>query len=85
MEAQNKEQKFKNFFGAVKAHLREDWLGTKVGWTAEDRALSELLMTTQAGYVICIFSSTCWTYEEVHFAIRIALCGVQFSGIRFCA
>jgi hypothetical protein len=53
-ESKSKEQKFKNFFGMTKAHLRKDWLKGPVGFTAADRALTAFLVKTQ---------------EEVHAAI----------------
>ena len=47
-EAKTKERTFKNFFGAVKAHMRKDWLNSDVGYTATDRALTKTFEETQA-------------------------------------
>lgn len=47
-ESKTKERTFKNFFGAVKAHMRKDWLKGDVGFTATDRALTKILDDTQA-------------------------------------
>jgi len=47
-ESKTKERTFKNFFGAVKAHMRKDWLKGDVGFTATDRTLTKIFEETQA-------------------------------------
>lgn len=47
-ESKTKERYFKNFFGAVKAYVRKDWLNGPVGCTATDRTLMKVLDETQA-------------------------------------
>jgi cysteinyl-tRNA synthetase len=46
-DAKAKEKYFKNFFGAVKSLLRNDFVREHQGWTPADRALYETLNTTQ--------------------------------------
>jgi len=45
--AKSKEKYFKNFFGAVKSVLRNDFVSERQGWTPADRALFEILNATQ--------------------------------------
>jgi len=47
-DAKKKESYFKNFFGAVKSVLRQDFVSQIQGWTAADKALFETLNAMQA-------------------------------------
>lgn len=46
-DAKAKEKYFKNFFGAAKSVLRNDFVSERQGWTETDRALWETLNTVQ--------------------------------------
>lgn len=46
-DAKSKEKYFKNFFGAVKSVLRNDFVAERQGWTPADRALWETFQATQ--------------------------------------
>lgn len=46
-DARAKEKYFKNFFGAVKSVLRNDFVSERQGWTAADRALFNTLNASQ--------------------------------------
>lgn len=46
-DAKGKEKYFKNFFGAVKSVLRNDFVSERQGWTEADRALWETLRASQ--------------------------------------
>lgn len=46
-DAKAKERYFKNFFGAVKSVLRQNFVAEKQGWNQADRALSESLILAQ--------------------------------------
>jgi cysteinyl-tRNA synthetase len=47
-DAKAKEKYFKNFFGAVKSVLRNDFVAERQGWTPADRALWAVLQSSQA-------------------------------------
>jgi cysteinyl-tRNA synthetase len=46
-DAKSKEKYFKNFFGAVKSVLRNDFVAARQGWTPADRSLWETLQASQ--------------------------------------
>jgi len=46
-DAKAKEKYFKNFFGAVKSVLRNNFVAERQGWTTADRSLSEILQASQ--------------------------------------
>ena len=48
--ARKRERKLRNFFSAVREHMKEDWLSTtpSLGWSAEDRALYAVLEDAKA-------------------------------------
>lgn len=47
-DAKTKEQHFKNFFGAVKALLRTDWIGAPQYWREQEKSLQSSILELQA-------------------------------------
>eukprot|EP00934_Nitzschia_sp_Nitz4_P006791 Nitzschia sp. Nitz4//scaffold171_size48012//24696//27029//NITZ4_007125-RA/size48012-processed-gene-0.13-mRNA-1//-1//CDS//3329538701//6781//frame0 len=69
-DAKAKEKYFKNFFGAVKSVLRNDFVSQMQGWEAGDRALFETLNATQ-GKVHASLLDNFKTYEVIQHLVDL--------------
>lgn len=69
-DAKAKEKYFKNFFGAVKSVLRNDFVQEHQGWTSTDRALWETLNATQ-GKVHASLQDNFKTYEAIQHLVDL--------------
>lgn len=69
-DAKAKEKYFKNFFGAVKSVLRNDFVPEQQGWTSVDRALWNTLNDTQQK-VHASLSENFKTYEAIQHLVDV--------------
>ncbi|KAL3921472.1 MAG: hypothetical protein SGILL_002730 [Bacillariaceae sp.] len=69
-DARAKEKYFKNFFGAVKSVLRNDFVQEHQGWTPTDRALWETLNAAQ-GKVHSSLQDNFKTYEVIQHLVDL--------------
>lgn len=69
-DARAKEKYFKNFFGAVKSVLRNDFVQEHQGWTPTDRALWETLNAAQ-GKVHASLQDNFKTYEVIQHLVDL--------------
>jgi cysteinyl-tRNA synthetase len=71
-DAKAKEKYFKNFFGAVKSLLRQDFVSEPQGWTEADRALSKTLLAAQEKVHASILDNF-KTYEAIQWLVDLVL------------
>lgn len=69
-DAKTKERYFKNFFGAVKSLLRQDFVSSVQGWTEADRMLSQALLKTQESVHNSLLDNF-KTYEAIQALVEI--------------
>ena len=69
-DAKTKEKYFKNFFGAVKSVLRNDFVSERQGWTPADRALFANLNETQ-GKVHASLLDNLKTFEVIQHLVDL--------------
>jgi cysteinyl-tRNA synthetase len=71
-DAKAKEKYFKNFFGAVKSILRQDFVAEAQGWTEMDRALWNTLLAAQEKVHASILDNF-KTYEAMQWLVDLVL------------
>jgi cysteinyl-tRNA synthetase len=71
-DAKAKEKYFKNFFGAVKSLLRQDFVAEAQGWTEADRALWKTLLAAQEKVHASILDNF-KTYEAIQWLVDLVL------------
>ena len=71
-DAKAKEKYFKNFFGAVKSLLRQDFVAELQGWNEADRALYKTLLASQEKVHTSILDNF-KTYEAIQWLVDLVL------------